>query len=299
VTKEVRAWIDANAVAVGTDPAAPLDDLAPFEASLADAVVVAVGDAVRGVRTGHEPYRLRHRVLRITVERLGFRALAVEERDAAVGSMLDEYIRAGAGDARTLVTQMWAPWQTQETLDMLGWLRSYNAAHPGEMVRVVAVASDRQYGLAEQTLAWRDRTGDKIVYLGGIAHTAVCRTTRISVGSAHAGIQPRPNDGSALRDRLGSGYHSVGLLCHHGPDISAPPEHFAEAVLGGAGPERYWLDLRRPGIDWLARPTTVRVIGPAYDPAHDADYCMSGEPLAAWFDSIIFNRTITPAALVR
>jgi hypothetical protein len=98
---------------------------------------------------------------------------------------------------------MWAPWQTQETLDMLESLRSFNTAHPGEMVRVIAVASDRRHGLAEQTLAWRDRTGDKIVYLGGIAHTAVCRTTLVSIGPAHAGIEPGPNDGSALRDRLG------------------------------------------------------------------------------------------------
>jgi hypothetical protein len=41
------------------------------------------------------------------------------------------------------------------------------------------------------------------------------------------------------------------------------------------------------------------VIGPSYDPAHDSDYCMSGESLAAWFDSIMFSRTISSALLLR
>jgi erythromycin esterase len=285
---DVLGWIRSNADEIATtDPLASLDDLAPLEAIIGDAVVVAVGDSVRGARSSHEFFRLKHRVLRFAVERLGFRTLALEERDAGVGPVLDEHVRTGAGDVRTLIAQAWAPWRTRETVDALRWLRSYNAEHRDEMVRVISPVSDRPHGLAHHTLDWFDATGDKIVYWGGIAHTAV------SHGSGD------PNDGSVLRDRLGSGYRSIGLLAHHGTELPAAPEHFAEAMLNEAGPACYCLDLRGPhneAVDqWLTGLVTIRLIGPEYEPANDAAYCMSGKSLAQWFDSIIFTQTINRA----
>src|SRR3954468_12844490 len=58
------------------DPAADLEDLEPLLDSISDRIrVVAIGESVHGA---HEYYALRHRLVRLLVERLNFTALAWE-----------------------------------------------------------------------------------------------------------------------------------------------------------------------------------------------------------------------------
>lgn len=297
------SWIEDSAHPIATvDPWAPLDDLAPLVPMVGHAVVVALGESVRGVRSGHEFYGLKHRILRLAVEQLGFRSMALEERDESGAAAIDEYVCTGGGDPQALLAGLWAPWQTEEFLDVVRWMRAYNADHPDDLARIVGVVSDAPHGLAYNTLAWHERTGDRILYWGGIAHTAVGRANSNSFPPNTSSPATGPTDGSILRDRLGSGYLSVGLTCHHGAGgapLPAPAADFAESILGSAGPERYFLDLHGPQPDvarrWLTAPATTRVIGPHYDPDNDAAYHMTGSSLAGWFDVIIHLREITPA----
>jgi erythromycin esterase len=293
----VTSWIRGTAWPVRSlDPSASSDDLAPLGDVFGPAAVIGIGESVRGVRGGHELYLLKHRLLRLAVDALGFRALALEE-DEAVGAAIDHHLQTGEGDVRALLARAWAPWRTAEFLDVLLWLRARNTAHPDDPVRFVGVDGSEHDARALRTLAWHDTTGMKVVYWGGIAHTAVAGPD--DAAAAPAGT----NDGLALRRRLGPAYVSVGVTCLEGtatgPDRLPPPAgSTAESVLAESGLDRFVLDLHAQQPDavrrWLNAPNAIRVIGPRYDPDDDTSYRMAGGSLARWFDVMAFIRRITP-----
>ncbi|MFE6775389.1 erythromycin esterase family protein [Streptomyces sp. NPDC057702] len=169
------------------------------------------------------------------------------------------------------------------------------AAGPGGLAGLAGIERE----LAAHTIRWHEHTGDRIVYWGGLAHTAVGDPRSVSPASPP---QIHRNAGGYLREHFGAGYVSLGLTFHHGRapyPIPTPPAEFAEATLGTAGPDAYLLDLRAPDAPapvraWLATPTRTRLVGPFYDPQHDADHHLSGGSLTDWFDAVVHLREITP-----
>jgi erythromycin esterase len=130
-------WIQKNAYPLTTvDPKAPLNNLEPLRTMVEGATIVGLGESVRGIRSGRELYQIKHRVARLLVEEMGFRAIVVEE-DWTKGIQLDEYVRRGTGDPQALLADAWGPWMCQEFLDFLRWMRSYNEEHPASPVRFV------------------------------------------------------------------------------------------------------------------------------------------------------------------
>ncbi|MQM25555.1 erythromycin esterase family protein [Glycomyces albidus] len=129
----VVAWIDRRSRAIDTtDPAAGLDDLEPLRRVVGAAPVVGLGEWSHGSR---EQFRIKHRMVRFLVERMGFRTIAFEQ-DFAHGIEIDRYVRGGDGDAAALVRGMSSPlWATQEIVDLIEWMRARNDAHPHRKVR--------------------------------------------------------------------------------------------------------------------------------------------------------------------
>ena len=120
---DVPAWIADRATPLATvDPDAPLDDLEPLRRSIGDAQVVGLGESVHGAA---ELTTLKHRTLRMLVERMGFRTVAWEE-DWTTGRLIDAYIRTGSGDLATLMRRMSPQYQSGEVADVLAWLRVFN-----------------------------------------------------------------------------------------------------------------------------------------------------------------------------
>jgi erythromycin esterase len=158
--------------------------------------------------------------------------------------------------------------------------------------------------LAENTIWWHEHTGQKIVYWGGCPHTAVGEARTVSFPPAPP--KTDRNAGSYLRDHFGPGYVSVGLTFDHGSVAQAlvpiavprPSPGFADAVLGSVGLDAHLVDLRHEQSHavraWLRTPTTLRLIGPRYDPEHDAAYHMSGGSLGEWFDVLVHCQQTTP-----
>ncbi|MFI7064969.1 erythromycin esterase family protein [Kribbella sp. NPDC050124] len=114
VDESVAEWIRRNA--------APLGDL---RQSIGGAQLVGLGEAVHSTA---EITRLKHRVLRYLVERMGFRAIAFEE-DWSLCTQVNEYVRTGRGDLKALIGQMSQAWRSQELADVLEYVRTYNARH--------------------------------------------------------------------------------------------------------------------------------------------------------------------------
>jgi erythromycin esterase-like protein len=122
--KSVSHWIADHSVALeSTDPHAELEDLLPLRRSIGSASVVGLGESVHGAS---EELTLKHRVLRLLVEQIGFRSVAWEE-DWTNAMHINDYLRSGTGNPDTLVSRMAPQWHVREVADVLRWLRAFNA----------------------------------------------------------------------------------------------------------------------------------------------------------------------------
>lgn len=296
-------WIEDHAHPFTTsDPHASLDDLQPLADIVGEATVVGLGDAVR---SAHELTTLKHRVLRFLVETMGFRSVTIEEGWASAAA-LDDHVRTGSGDPRQLLSDAWTPWQTEEMLDVIGWMRSYNEQHGTDPVRFVGVDEDHprleevERRLASNTISWHENTGHKIVYWGGMGHIA--RGDPRTASAPPLPLMVDRNAGSHLHEHFGDRYVPVGFTFDHGSvpfDVPPPSPRFAEASFSRVGVDQFLLDLRAPSQPdavraWLNGRATTRLIGPHYDVDHDADYHLSGSSLAGWFDAVIHVQQVTP-----
>jgi erythromycin esterase len=184
-------------------------------------------------------------------------------------------------------------------------IMAFYAYHAEQLVAL------RDEQMARNLTWWRERTGHKVIYWAANVHTANGPQLTIS-------YPPFPpahgrSAGAYLRQRYGDSYVSIGMTFHHGTvnagwappqpyQVPAPPTHFAESTLGEPEPAGFILDLHTPAPEsvraWLDAPATVRVIGPSYEPAKDADHQMSGGSLADWFDAVVHLTTVTPTRLL-
>ena len=77
----------------------------------------------------HEQFAMKLRIVQFLVEHAGFRTVAFEN-DFATGLAIDRYVTTGVGDPVALVSEMSSPfWATEEIVDLVRWLRSYNQTH--------------------------------------------------------------------------------------------------------------------------------------------------------------------------
>ena len=124
VVRQVRA---AAIPISGDDPTLALNDLLPLRAIVGDAHIVALGEGSHGTA---QFFNMKDRMLRYLVEKMGFTVFAIEANwsDALA---VDDYIKTGHGSARDALAGLgfWT-WNTQEVLDLIQWMRAYNAA-PG------------------------------------------------------------------------------------------------------------------------------------------------------------------------
>jgi erythromycin esterase len=155
--------ISSQSVVPGTDPvtaravaeelkqrAAPFsgtdDDpaLAAFGQAVGDARIVALGEATHGTA---EFYRLNQRLIEYLVRHKGFTVLAIEA-NWPESLEVDRYIKTGEGDPRKALAGMnfWT-WYTQEMLDLVEWMRTYNLS-PGRHAALTFTSFDMQFGHA-------------------------------------------------------------------------------------------------------------------------------------------------------
>jgi erythromycin esterase len=128
-------WIRRNASGLVTDdPAAPLTDLAPLRDLVGSARMVALGEATHGTR---EFFRMKHRVFRYLVSTLRFTHFAIEA-SLPEALAVDRYVQTGIGDPDALVKGMYFwTWSTEEVVDLVRWMRSWNASGGTPGVRFV------------------------------------------------------------------------------------------------------------------------------------------------------------------
>jgi len=137
---ETVSWLkNASFVFATDDPAVPTSDLDPLRTMIGGASIVALGEATHGTR---EFFRMKHRMLEWLVRNMGFNYFGMEATlPEAVN--VNHYVQTGEGNAARLLSQLrfWT-WNTREVLDMIEWMRSWNAA--GNLPKVHFVGFDMQ-----------------------------------------------------------------------------------------------------------------------------------------------------------
>jgi erythromycin esterase-like protein len=301
----VTAWVRHNATALDTvDPTGPLNDLKPLRRSVDDAFIVGLGESVHGAA---EETKLKHRVLRLLVERMGFRTVAWEE-DWTMGLLIDRYIRSGEGDLDELMSRMSDQYQTREVADVLRWLRSYNAER-ADKVRFVGVeyyytqpfaydavaayvaetAPHRLAELEERFAVIRPGTSDMKKYVeeyGGLPAESKDRNAR-HAREVHELVESLPH---------ADGDRAYAVALHHARQIRSFYEYYALAMneanqhreAHAAANLRWWRDYsgRDEIAYWAASPHTANAPDlriALSGPVPDMRFASAGSYLRRWF----------------
>jgi erythromycin esterase len=125
------AWVKERAIPIATsDPKAPLDDLRPLGTIVGDARIVSLGEGTHGTS---EFFQMKHRLTEYLAREKGFTVFAIEA-NMPEARRVNEYVLTGRGDPRAALAGMYFwTWNTQEVLDMIEWMRAYNASGKGRI----------------------------------------------------------------------------------------------------------------------------------------------------------------------
>ncbi len=128
VSSQAVAWLAANVISLNTtDPTASLDDLQPLVNMFGSAHLIGLGEDTHGTR---EFFRMKHRMLELLVKQTGATYFAIEATSPESDDM-NQYVLNGAGDPKVLLSRLYFwTWNTQEVLDMIQWMRAWNATAP-------------------------------------------------------------------------------------------------------------------------------------------------------------------------
>lgn len=141
--QETIQWLRDHAIPLqGVEAESGFDDLQPLKEIIGDAHLVSLGEATHGTR---EFFKLKHRMLEFLVSEMGFTVFAIE---ATMPETFDvnEYVLNGKGDPEKALAglYMWT-WNTEEVLEMIRWMRRYNA-DPDHTRKVKFYGFDMQSG---------------------------------------------------------------------------------------------------------------------------------------------------------
>lgn len=121
----VTEWIAENAIPIKTVEAGNgFEDLKPIGDMVENVRIVSLGEPTHGNR---EVFQLKHRLLEYLVTEKGFNIFALE---CPFGEAFDvnRYVVDGIGDPEKALAGIYFwTWDTQEVLELIKWMRSYNA----------------------------------------------------------------------------------------------------------------------------------------------------------------------------
>src|SRR5438046_7427383 len=102
----------------------------PLKKVVGDARIVSLGEATHGTR---EFFQLKHRMLEFLATEMGFTIFSIEA-NMPEAYRLNDYVLNGTGDPAELLRGMYFwTWNTEEVLDMIRWMRAFNASGRGRV----------------------------------------------------------------------------------------------------------------------------------------------------------------------
>jgi erythromycin esterase-like protein len=312
-------WLKENSVSLDTvNPQENTSDLLPLKEIIGPARLVGLGEATHGNK---EFAQTKDRIFRFLVEQMHFDGIIMEVPEEPTKN-IDKYVKTGKGDPRALLSGLgfWIT-RTQEVLDMIEWMKNFNAKSPNRQIsfygcdialddkRRQESSSVRDQAMAENCTRFLQESGvdSKLVLW---AHN-----THIS----NLDIPTFKTTGSCLKDELGGQYVNFGFLFGDGSfnarrqqkdnigDIDTftfpwtPDDSYAN-FFEQTGYLASITDLRLtksiPAFKpWYDYSYTVRELGSTFDSSQPDMYSMSVD-LANKYDGVIWIKKVTPSILL-
>jgi erythromycin esterase len=138
-------WLKRNAIPIATVEAGHgFADLQALKEIIGDARIVSLGESTHGSR---EIFQMKHRLVEYLAGELGFTILSIEA-NLPESRRLNDYVLGGKGSPVELIQGMKCqPWETQEVLALVEWMRSFNSAEQarGGARRIEFTGFDMQF----------------------------------------------------------------------------------------------------------------------------------------------------------
>ncbi|UCD36751.1 MAG: erythromycin esterase family protein [Fidelibacterota bacterium] len=256
---EIAAWLQENVVPFTTcEPGQDYEDLMPLKEMIGDARIVSLGEATHGTS---EFFKMKHRILEFLVQEMDFTIFAIEA-NWMEANLVNDYVLWGEGDPvlRLAGLYFWT-WNTQEVLDMILWMRSYNASlSEGEKVQFLgfdmqfpAMAIDYVHDYFQKVdsakISWVDSVyagfrayenewGSYWNYRG--APDTIKTQCRISVGCVYDTLSANQSRYEAL-----SSPTEWAVALHHARIVMQTEDHLADRGVG-------WRDMyMAENVTWI------------------------------------------------
>ena len=122
----VISWIKKESITLkGVKAETGLQDFSDLKEILKDKKVIGLGETSHGTK---EIFQMKHRFLEFLVKELDFRIFAIEASNIGCRP-INDYVLYGKGTSReALSSQGFWVWDTEEVIDMIEWMRTYNAS---------------------------------------------------------------------------------------------------------------------------------------------------------------------------
>jgi erythromycin esterase len=131
LTREQKDWLKKNALPFDTaEPGHGFADLKPLRDLVGQARIVSLGEATHGTS---ECFKMKHRLTEFLAGEMGFTHFAIEA-NMPEAYRVNRYVLTGKGDPKELLRGMYFwTWDAQEVLDLIEWMRAFNASGKGKM----------------------------------------------------------------------------------------------------------------------------------------------------------------------
>jgi erythromycin esterase len=128
--KQVK-WLRDNCTKIKTVQAeSGFEDLQPLKEMIGNARIVGLGENTHGTS---EVFKMKHRLVEFLASEMGFTIFSIEA-NLPEAYKLNDYVLYGKGDSKALLKGMYFwTWNTQEVLDMIEWMRKFNASGKGKI----------------------------------------------------------------------------------------------------------------------------------------------------------------------
>jgi erythromycin esterase-like protein len=138
-------WLKRNVTPLATVEAGHgFADLQALKKIIGDARIVSLGESTHGNR---EIFQMKHRLVEYLAGELGFTILSMEA-NLPESRRLNDYVLGGNGSPGELIQGLKCqPWETQEVLALVQWMRSFNSAEKtrGDARRIELTGFDMQF----------------------------------------------------------------------------------------------------------------------------------------------------------
>lgn len=127
--ESVVAWLRSHAIPLATVEAGNgFADLQQLRTLIADARVVALGEATHGSR---EFFQLKHRLVEFLVTEMGFTTFAMEANWPEALAVNDYVLQGREEPAKALAGLRFWTWNTEEVLALIRWMHQANRSNLG------------------------------------------------------------------------------------------------------------------------------------------------------------------------